>query len=120
MSLLSRLRIRRPASEPDVSPYHEAFDREIPAAAELLDVVRPRWYREVNVHALNLVDVHRCVLGQLWGRYGDGEHALERYLLRNDRSTDVLDAFHSNASNELWRAEIERRRVDDLLSLDAS
>lgn len=114
MSLFSLFR-RRP-----VEPYVTATDRAIPAAAQLLDEVRPRWYREVNAHALNLVDVRRCVLGQLWGRYGDGEHELERYLLRHDRPTDVLDAFHGNASNELWRAEIERRRVDDLLPLEAS
>lgn len=105
MSLLSfsRLRIRR------LRPV-SASDREVSAAAELLDVVRPRWYREVDVTTLNLVDVNRCVLGQLWGSYHDGERQLERYLVRRDRDLRVLRAFNGDASNERWRAEIDRRR----------
>lgn len=111
MSLLSFLRRRRRSlpTAHHVSPV----DREIPAAAELLDVVSPRWYRLVDLTELRLEYAAYCVLGQLYDDYHDGVRALERYLIRCGRSRDldVLRAFNGDASNDLWRAEIRRRRV---------
>lgn len=43
---------------------------------ELLDAKEPGWRDRINLEALNLGDVHQCVLGQTFGHYLTGLGAL--------------------------------------------
>lgn len=40
--------------------------------AELLDRIRPGWHNEIDLDTLEVSDFERCVLGQLYGNYGEG------------------------------------------------
>lgn len=47
------------------------------AGLDFLDRAVPGWDKKINLYKLDLSSCIRCVLGQLFGSYGDGEDALE-------------------------------------------
>lgn len=58
--------------------------------AKLLDVKVPGWRERVNVDALDMFDPFKCVLGQVFSRFGDG---LEKLMLnRQSRMVYGFDA----------------------------
>lgn len=44
--------------------------------ANLLDDVRPGWFRQIDLGKLAMEDCSNCLLGQLFGQYGKGLTAL--------------------------------------------
>lgn len=81
-----------------------------------LDEYDLTWREGVDPETLDIADCHRCVLGQLFGDYGEGLSALglcgheSRSLgflwLRNE--DDVLDDADVEALNVAWRRELAR------------
>jgi hypothetical protein len=93
----------------------------VAAGAALLDKKVPGWWREDHKHAIDLsrLDTHdclRCVLGQLFGRYGAGRHELGMRSAADDRLT-VKRGFFADDTSEYpqldaeWRRAIAERRV---------
>lgn len=50
----------------------ETLRSRVNAGAAKLDRERPGWHKEINLDVLDISDCYRCILGQLWGFYGDG------------------------------------------------
>lgn len=49
------------------------FESEVDRGVQLLtNEVGPRWFAGIDLDRLDLNDVHDCVLGQLFGHYGEG------------------------------------------------
>jgi len=44
--------------------------------ATLLDEVRPNWYNEVDLKTLDMDNSQECLMGQLYGQYNVGMHAV--------------------------------------------
>lgn len=106
------LRHRRFAMFGDHVSYHTS--RHVPATAQLLDEVRPRWFAEVDLTVLDLTSPTRCVLGQLYPSFSRGTYELESYLAARHRETLPLHhATSGTASTNVWVAEIMNRRVAD-------
>jgi hypothetical protein len=63
---------------------------EIEMGVALLDEKFPIWHAKINLNTLALCDYWWCVLGQLYGSYGEGLRALgiedDDVLVRNARS----------------------------------
>lgn len=93
------------------------------AGAAFLDVERPGWEREIDCATLDIATGKWCVLGQLYGGYGNGLSVLRI-------AAPGLMGFAVSAErdelNEAWREEIARRRLaevpvaeDDEVGLEA-
>ena len=93
----------------------EQMRMAVRAGAELLDEKRPEWHGEIDLEALDIGSISRCVLGQLYGDYYVG-----RARVGMDRNTTgVAYGFCGNPTvlNALWREEIAvRKGVEDLIS----
>lgn len=93
--------------------YNGKIRTRVRKAALKLDKVHPDWWIKINVHVLNLGSASKCVLGQLYGSWGEGG------------SYDLADGKHGKAFGknltsilegktkkytEAWLKEIEYRR----------
>ena len=52
------------------------IDIAVTEGASLLDQYRPGWERLLDLSILDLSDEYKCVLGQLYGEYWNGCHAV--------------------------------------------
>lgn len=59
-----------------LTPSDRPFEREVQKGAALLDQHRPGWERGIDPSSLVIYHIERCILGQLYGDYGDGKDAL--------------------------------------------
>lgn len=57
---------------------------DIARGVELLDETVPGWDSRIDVETLNIASPVKCVLGQLFGGYGDGLRALSGPMTRAD------------------------------------
>lgn len=55
-------------------------ERRVAAGVKYLDEVKPGWVLQVDPDTLNLSSDSYCVLGQVYGRYGDAPAVATRYL----------------------------------------
>ncbi len=90
------------------------YPTSIPAAAKLLDEVKPGWANEIDMGRLDINDFNRCILGQLFSTpthngyeaalfdlFGAGPHSL----------TSLTDeVFGWRASIDKWKTEICARK----------
>jgi hypothetical protein len=56
--------------------YRLAISARASDGAELLDRRIPGWERRVDPRSLHMTDMHRCVLGQVYGGYAEGVREL--------------------------------------------
>lgn len=94
--------------------------------ATILDVFRPGWADEIDLDRLDLADCYSCVLGQMFGEYGEGadqlfamradEDEIERAAYEAGFTADPVTALRRggrrlNYGNltKAWRREIEKR-----------
>jgi hypothetical protein len=93
--------------------------------ARLLDELEPGWYAEIDLARLTMSDCEDCVLGQLFGGYGDGLkhlgltdesgttygfdeiHDIEDYLPAPP--SDDFEFIQWEALRSLWINEINTR-----------
>jgi hypothetical protein len=103
------------------------YEDRVRKRAALLDRVRPGWAGEIARDRLAMESCSRCILGQLWGDFGEGFfRAIEvldaatlhsasyfGFTLRDEEQDDddpdevVLPRFAALA--DAWRAEIRGR-----------
>ena len=48
------------------------FQYEVEKGAEFLDAQKPGWEKKINPELLDLSHSCKCILGQVYGDYGDG------------------------------------------------
>jgi len=51
--------------------------KDISKAIKLLDKNRPQWQQKIDLSLLDMSSAQNCILGQLYGDYSDGQHALK-------------------------------------------
>jgi hypothetical protein len=97
--------------------FRETTAVSVARGAALLDQYRPGWADEIDLDELRLESGSDCVLGQLYGDYGEGRAQLR--ILDTAYSQDLgftagLDGPAADwfGLNRCWRALIEDRRVD--------
>ena len=102
----------------------EILQARAKAGAELLDKLKPCWYRSVRLDTLKLSDCSDCVLGQLFGGYGYGVFVLRRHLRDVDAAANGFTLTCEEADRasitetdelyarltEFWKVEIQNRR----------
>lgn len=86
------------------------YPDSIEEAARLLDIVKPDWYKQVNILKLSMMDGTKCVLGQLYGQWWKGMHSLFGSTRPGDnyRASDTI--FGNMANPISWVKQIEDRR----------
>lgn len=80
----------------------------------LLDERRPGWVDEVDISQLNIALGAKCILGQIYGGYGDGLGILGILSKGPDYGFCRAVASLGSSSDELtaaWRDEIAGRRL---------
>ena len=80
------------------------------AGARFLDGKLPGWAGRIDLEQLDMSNCHRCILGQLAGRYDD---ALDDFGISG--ADDIQLGFMTMAGawrelSEAWAGEITRRR----------
>ena len=84
--------------------------------AERLDAARPGWYREIDLDLFDITSWCSCILGQLYGSFGEGRRQLD---LQAGESLalgfDLVDrpAVFWRALAYAWRTLITQRLEDD-------
>lgn len=102
----------------------EVGTARIAKGVAILDVHAPGWQEEIDPEALDLRSLTQCVLGQVFGGFGDGMEALfgSVYAEMNAHSQECLAARYGFESaedvtyavlTELWR---ERLAAYELVS----
>jgi hypothetical protein len=79
--------------------------RHVVYAAARLDELDPSWWTRVNRRTLDLTDVRRCLLAQVFGGYATG---LRRLYPTGTLPPDAR-AFTGDVAETLWFDEVERR-----------
>lgn len=97
-------------------------DRErVQRGAAFLDRIYPGWYRKISPSSLNLYNNDRCVLGQLFGAFGDGMGRVnmeaDTYPEANELGFVTL-LLANVRTKRLWRKAIEARRRGDQLDVE--
>ena len=80
----------------------------------LLDRKHPGWENEIDLDALDLSNVRYCVLGQVYGDFGDGLRQINEGLNWSSASQFGFMAWGRETYprlTEKWRKIIERRRA---------
>lgn len=49
---------------------------------KLLDLVEPKWFKKIDPKDFNLASAVQCVLGHVYGEYGDGLKAIAEQQMR--------------------------------------
>lgn len=78
------------------------------AGAALLDEKRPGWSEAIDCAMLDIATGRHCVLGQLYGTYGDG---LSKLSITAPGQYGFAVSAERELMNEAWREEIARRRL---------
>lgn len=87
--------------------------------AAFMDTHVPGWHNVIDVANLDLQHVGTCVLGQMYGHYETGAHALGFAPYGKYRDDDTAERYGFMACAEssyktltaAWRDEIARRRL---------
>lgn len=96
--------------------------------ATFLDVIRPGWFREINLSTLRMASCQACVLGQLYGDYWKGAETLFALRANGNKTTKfdtdqgshqaAIEAGFHNGDNDTvkygtltdsWKREINKR-----------
>lgn len=88
-----------------------SVEDRVARGVEILDREEPGWVNHLNTDTLDISSLENCVLGQLYGSYGEGREALGIPLFCEDvygfdgySSGDVRSLTHE------WLRVIESRR----------
>lgn len=86
----------------------------VAAGVELLDNHRPDWRQEVNSDQLDVFDADTCILGQVFGDFGEGLTQLDLSILSIEvfrHGFNSINEKENTILNELWREEINGTSV---------
>lgn len=93
------------------SPLDDLLER-IESGAALLDRQSPGWFRRIDLARLDMKSCTFCILGQLYGSYGNGQRSLGIHYLGGPAAFG-FDGKHGHefgALAECWRIYMEIRR----------
>jgi hypothetical protein len=106
---------------------NHCLSERVNRGAKLLDAKHPGWHKEININELNMASCTQCILGQCFGRYGNGLDALQLEDFDDDgqeKLDDIAHGFdhvsHGGASEEDW-AELKNlwiRQIQFRLDLE--
>jgi len=88
------------------------IEERVRRGAALLDETYHRWWKYVRttVGFFDMGNPNRCVLGQLYGSFGEGCAALRVSGFSNEFGFDTDGEDSYAMLQELWRSTIEARR----------
>ena len=89
----------------------QTLEESVARGVELLDAVRPGWRGEIQRVRLDMADGFHCILGQLYGDYGNGLDALwpmTEEIEHSEIPLIDLTCHHGFVIPE----EVERRGID--------
>lgn len=109
-----------PASEQEWQEFRDRTRRAVRHGAALLDRRQKDWRPRIDTYHLEMHDCDACVLGQLFGEFGNGLDILRIQEPKDEAygfavSHDDEEYFGFSAWMELgrcWREEIRRREAD--------
>lgn len=90
------------------------------AGATVLDIVRPGWFRDIDLFTLDLSEPDFCILGQLWG-WEEGTRQTDCHYEREKQNALGFDIpnrlYRSNFGHDLmfelltraWKDEVNQR-----------
>lgn len=68
------------------------IQKKIRAGIAFLNVVKPNWLKKIKLNELDLSQSNTCMIGEIYGNYGDGIDSLGL----TDEIADLL-GFHANS-----------------------
>ncbi len=82
---------------------------QVKTAAKDLDRLKPGWASRINTERLDMGSVQQCILGQLYGTFGQGtvKVSVDRAYTR---------PFLYDAAAKWWKREIRKRLKHRLLT----
>lgn len=96
--------------------YDATREEKVAAGAMLCDMQDPWWYRKINRDLLQMQSCSLCIMGQLYGIFGEGLRILgitlgEPYgFSTNIYSSDALENRKAwKELKDLWIAQIDAR-----------
>lgn len=93
--------------------YRDTTADRVARGAALLDQYLPGWTSEINLNELRIESGSDCVLGQLYGDYGDGRDRVGIRSTAHSESLGFTGGYTGGdwyGLNEAWRELIEDRR----------
>jgi hypothetical protein len=120
------------------TPYYirrEWWEKACARGAKFLDKRAPGWYDRIDLTRLDMNDVHKCVLGQLEGYYGDGlyKYELDDRIIRTWEATQwygftvgayefddmevgyVVDGYYWKVLDKAWAEQVANRRIEKVV-----
>lgn len=85
----------------------EQLERAVILGAELLDSVKPGWWRKIDPETFLINSFERCILGQLFGNAYVGWRLLSAWTKPGSSAEDY--GFADWATEPYWRAAIRLR-----------
>ena len=97
---------------------HPEFYRAVQAGSQLLDKIEPSWASKINLSSLNLPTQCDCILGQIYGSYGEGLKKVHLFSGGDHGFSSKItnqETIESNTKQyvilqEMWVHEILKRR----------
>lgn len=94
--------------------YQEVEPR-VRRGVELLDRVRPEWWKEIDIKELSMPESCNCILGQLWECFGLGTEKLWPGSVHRQQCEAEYHAFMARDDDyplieQTWRSWITSRR----------
>lgn len=75
----------------------------------LLDASHPGWEKLINLDTLDIADTGSCILGQLFGGYGEGKDALGIWAQPWNYGFVEGNSYSDEELTEYWKEAIEER-----------
>lgn len=98
--------------------YYEAEQQEVVEAALILDRIKPKWYKRIDLTKLNMMSATNCILGQVfraellkpwtWGSWGQ-PYIAGRKAVRRVGFVPRFGVFVSDKAIPNWEKEIAQR-----------
>lgn len=93
---------------PETATTNNDLAARVRRGAALLDRKIPGWAKKIDAHRIEIHCCYNCILGQLYGHYDDGFHALGLWSGCENGFNGLLGERRALA--DLWRREIAARR----------
>lgn len=82
----------------------------------LLDADRPGWWMDVDTDVLDIDDLYRCVLGQVYGGFTTGLVALSLYAGGYSQGFNRSSLQPVGPLNQEWVKRIKARRAESVFA----
>ena len=104
---------------PPMGPRKKSpLKNKVKLGAKKLDTYYPGWYRQINTGRLDMGNVCKCILGQLYTHYLTGLKMVNLISAKHPRKALNLGFRGANENENIelkkyWIEEIKKRRKDE-------